>query len=763
MYFGATDMWNETQQTYGRWQWAAGLVLGLVLFGGCDPQVDPNGEPNGNPNGDQDISASPEVEPNGSFATATPITFDDDNRARATGSLPELVDAEAYDVDYFALGKLEPGDRVTIDVNTPADTPDAPLNTVAGVFDREGFVVMINDDEAAENDELDPKVAGQIAHDSEGYFLILTRAAGAGPVGGDYEVVVTLERGGDAPATQAQTVFLDYRGGTVTGPAVGTLTLPAFDPSDIDAAYAGQADVVKANILATMRQNYARWNLTVLTSDTDAPPADGTCSTVYFGGSYPDSLGMALAGTDFNNGDPADDAVIFTGRFTDDLFTERPDAAQLGTAIGNVASHEVGHLLGLSHVANSLGLMNAYDAPDNYLGDLQFTSSFLHITLFPVADPDLSFLSQDAPRILTETLGRAPAAQDVVVDAVEKVTALAGGDFNSNGRVDFVAGSVESYEFNLLVNEGGGVFSSPGVTSDFSATADLLATDLTGDGHADLLLADFGFTAVYTYVNLGDGRGLEYRGEYPVSYGPWAMAAADLDGDRVADLVVAHPTDNRVSWLPGIGDASFGTGRDLGVASLPYAVAAGDLDGDGDNDVAVACTGTVDDLESGGAWVFVNDGNGNFAPLDPPNLAGASITRDIGIADVNADGRNDLILADMGTSNAVVLINQGSLSFAEPARYLSGEVPTSLVMVDLDDDNDLDLALANEGTSDVSVLLNRGDGTFAPHWPYGVGDAPGRVFAADFDNDGDVDLASADKGDGTISILFNHGDGTFGR
>ena len=100
--------------------------------------------------------------------------------------------------------------------------------------------------------------------------------------------------------------------------------------------------------------------------------------------------------------------------------------------------------------------------------------------------------------------------------------------------------------------------------------------------------------------------------------------------------------------------------------------------------------------------------------------------------------------------------------FAPKVDYGAGSRPRSVFSADLDRDGDNDLAVANFGSDNVSVLLNNGDGTFADKLDYDAGDAVSSVFIADLDGDGDNDLAVANPGEfirgTTVSVLLNLSD-----
>jgi hypothetical protein len=91
----------------------------------------------------------------------------------------------------------------------------------------------------------------------------------------------------------------------------------------------------------------------------------------------------------------------------------------------------------------------------------------------------------------------------------------------------------------------------------------------------------------------------------------------------------------------------------------------------------------------------------------------------------------------------------------------TGAAPRSLAVADLNGDGKLDLVAANSGSNGVSVLLGNGDGSFQAAVSYATDTTPAAVVAGDFDADGKLDLAVANSGSNTVSILLGNGDGSF--
>jgi hypothetical protein len=156
----------------------------------------------------------------------------------------------------------------------------------------------------------------------------------------------------------------------------------------------------------------------------------------------------------------------------------------------------------------------------------------------------------------------------------------------------------------------------------------------------------------------------------------------------------------------------------------PTDVAVGDVDGDGTPDAALPyfdnAPGSV-----GGVAVLLNNGDGVLTAS--VHLTAGTNPTAVTVADINGDGKTDLVVGNLGSGqcpgsclsgSASILLNMGDGRFAQGGGFatsidyvlpssLSPALVHSVALGDLNADGDLDMVVASDGG--LAVYLS------APH------------------------------------------------
>lgn len=379
---------------------------------------------------------------------------------------------------------------------------------------------------------------------------------------------------------------------------------------------------------------------------------------------------------------------------------------------------------------------------------------------------------------------------------------LAVADVDGDGRLDVSTANRGSTDVSLLLRSPGGGFQRYLRVAGGTGPAAVIATAL-GVAVRPAMLAANSLSDDVSVIAMSDGAVTTER--YPVGRAPTALAAADLDGDSVNDVVVGNRASGDVSVLLGRKDGSLMPPQSSAVGGAPASIAVGDVDGDSIPDIVTALgtpslailsgggggelsaprlidagqsasfvaiedfnlddardlvvVGEIDELQGVATLgVLLGRGNGTFQTTE--RVVIEARFEGIAVDDLDGDDAPEVISAD--DRNVVVRFGNGTGTFPSSIALPSGCPVSAVAVADLDGDAVKDVVYTCGADDEVAVLWGLGGRRFAAEQVLGVaGLLPTRVLAVDINGDTAVDLATVNGLSDDISIVAGEGDGRF--
>ena len=189
------------------------------------------------------------------------------------------------------------------------------------------------------------------------------------------------------------------------------------------------------------------------------------------------------------------------------------------------------------------------------------------------------------------------------------------------------------------------------------------AKDLNNDGFPEIIASALAQPDIFVLPNRSSPGTIAFGSSItvPVAGNLANLIVGDLNGDGLNDIAATQSVRGEVSVVLNQttttgGNIAFGAASVFAVSSGSWGLDLGDMNGDGKLDLVVASTTSTN------MTVLANTTVSSQLTFERFNIAAGQSTRNVKVADVNADGKPDLLGTGITNNNLIVIANRNCIT-----------------------------------------------------------------------------------------------------
>ena len=294
-------------------------------------------------------------------------------------------------------------------------------------------------------------------------------------------------------------------------------------------------------------------------------------------------------------------------------------------------------------------------------------------------------------------------------------------DLDGDGKLDVVTADAISNQLSIRRNTSSVSaigFAASSTLATGTNPFSVFTADLDGDLLPDLLSADISSDQVSIRRNTSSIGSISFAALQAFGAaggGPVFAIASDLDGDGLADLIRGDFSANAIRVrrnTSSVGSISFAAQQNAGAIGSPFNGVTGDIDGDGRLDIVAATCGNTVVIRNTSTL-----GSISFAALN--NFVSTCGLPSVFVSDLDGDGKLDVISYDANTGALSTRLNTstvGSISLAAASSFTAGAGPTAsgfgfapngVYAKDMNLDGKPDVLVSDSAGNQIAIYINQ--------------------------------------------------------